>query len=535
MRSGIKLSKSNRIIAIVLAVTLLLGAAVAVNAALQAQSSDREFDELNPELDFISIQGNAEGKEGISLYDHVSSFTQGDGQYSITTNSFCEWYPEDDVAVAYKYYGVKSNGKDYIELTCDVDYFTNPDGSQFSLVGAHHPSAGIEFRSGLGNTDSFFSIHVRDEGSIYLIYRDPSQSAHLFSCYYQAHDYSLGPESFPITMQMRMQGTSFTARYKFNGSNEWIDFDPITLLNFNSGVYAGLMAHSGTPERSLKGTFSNLHAVGEQSIGTSDGEGNATGATEAVDEDPIFSDVNMLLAETFTDGDLTNGSADSRTNPLWSSIASSSNFSIKNLEGNRMLYCEYGTAIDFIGNETWTDYSASMDFMYDASRSEVADANQVGLIVRSVANLYYGHQNYAAVVEDGERVLLYKTFMNTMPLSGNSTKLLTTVSLPESILLDDRIHNLRVDCMDNIITVYVDGVEIVSYTDEGYIDFGTGGGVTHINSAGGIGVTFSGVHAYVDNITVTKLYDPVGGDYDNSIGGNWDVPVPDYISKNDKS
>ena len=40
--------------------------------------------------------------------------------------------------------------------------------------------------------------------------------------------------------------------------------------------------------------------------------------------------------------------------------------------------------------------------------------------------------------------------------------------------------------------------------------------------------TTDSIDIYFDNIIVTKLDDPIGGDYDNFIGGNWDENIPDY-------
>ena len=82
-------------------------------------------------------------------------------------------------------------------------------------------------------------------------------------------------------------------------------------------------------------------------------------------------------------------------------------------------------------------------------------------------------------------------------------------------------HNITVDSFDNRITVRIDGITVIEYTDDNLVT----------NSFGNIGFETLNTSMYIDNIKVTKLDDPLGGDYDNYVCGLWDQPEPEYIEE----
>lgn len=85
------------------------------------------------------------------------------------------------------------------------------------------------------------------------------------------------------------------------------------------------------------------------------------------------------------------------------------------------------------------------------------------------------------------------------------------------------MHRLRVDALDNKLTVYWDGRQILAYED-------TDTGATP-NLKGCIGVYTEETSVYLDNILVTRIDDPLGGDYDNDIGGNYNEKIPSYVEE----
>ncbi len=529
-------------------------AAVAVLASFIALTgifnvSAAEFNDENPDLEFVSIQGDAEGFNSVALYDHTSSFKKDGDKYVIDTNSYVAWFPNDDVAFAYKYYGVSAAGDDYLEATVTTDYFTNPDGSRFDLSkGAHHPSTGLMFRSGLGNDAAFIYIHVRDNGQIYVVYRDPSFE-YLYSCSHQYRDTNYTTSDYPVQFRMKLKASLVQIEYKSANATTWSKFTPVKVPSFRNGIYAGVAAHSGAKDQTLHATFSDLKMEGIASLGEPGG-----GESKPPEEEPVTPDTDLpdpdslLLRETFTDGKLDN-TPEAVNNPIWNTFAKSF-LKVKNIEGNRVLYAEYGDDWDAAGSKDWTDYSASLDMSFEDSNVE-EDYSAIGLIVRHVPNIFYGYQNYIVAVQNGYKICVYQNFLQTKvdlentPIYDNNGDLkhrgniMAEFSLREiyndddfTLFGDGKTHNLKVDCMDNTLTIYFDGKEIGTYIDDhDKTNTGNGSDVYSVNSMGQVGIIYRNVFGWTDNLVVRKLDDPLGGDYDNKICGNWDKPIPDYIAE----
>ena len=85
-------------------------------------------------------------------------------------------------------------------------------------------------------------------------------------------------------------------------------------------------------------------------------------------------------------------------------------------------------------------------------------------------------------------------------------------------------NHVRIDAFDNRITVYWNDQVLFDYVDDSsnHID---------IHCTGNIGFAVYHASVELDNIVVKKLDDPLGGDYDNIIGGRFDEPIPDYLDK----
>ncbi len=526
-----------RVIALVCAVAAV---ATAVTVGLVLNVSAAEFSDTNPELQLASIQGDPEGYKSIALYDHESSFEQKntgteDGEYAIETNSFVAWFPTDDVAFAYKYYGVSAAGDDYVEATVTADYFTNPDGSAFDLgKGAHHPSTGLMFRSGLDNDDAFIYVHVRDGGQVVLVYRDPSFE-YLYQCTNQ-NGRDFGSSDYPLQFKMNLKGGLVQIQYKGANDATWTKFTPVKIPSFRNGIYVGLCAHSGAEAQTMRATFQDLQVTGIASLGEEGGDSN----TPTVPEEPVIPDEalpnpeNVLLRETFTDGQF-NNKPFNKTNPEWTRFPEGF-LKIKNIEGNRVLYAEYGDEWDVTGETDWADYSASLDMTFDSQNVE-EDFSAIGLIVRHITNIFYGYENYMVVVQNGYKICVYENFMQTK-VDLNTTNIMAEFSLREhygdadfTLIGDGKMHNLTVDCFDNTLTIYFDGEEIGTFVDNhDRTNGGNASDVYAVNSLGQVGIIFKNSFGYVDNLVVRKLEDPLGGSYDNKLCGNWNDPIPDYIA-----
>ncbi len=526
-------SSAKRIIAVVCSMVLIV-TMFAITGVLNTSAA--EFSETNPTLELAAIQGDPEGYKSVALYDHESDLSQDGTTYTIDTNSYVAWFPTDDVAFAYKYYGVASSGDDYLEATVKADYFTNTDGTTFDLSqGAHHPSTGLMFRSGLGNDAGFIFVHVRDAGQVVVVYRDPSFE-YLYQCTNQnGKDYTAA--DYPLQFKMKLKAGVVQIEYKGANASTWTKFNPVAIPSFRKGIYAGVAAHSGSEAQTLRATFTELNITGIASL---DESGGSTGGNSSVVEEPVTPDEelpnsgNILLRETFTDGTLTAASS-SKTNPIWSRF-SEGTAEIKNINGNRVLKAEFGDDWDVVGKATWTDYSASMDMSFTEENAE-SDYSAIGLIVRHVGNVFFGYQNYMVVVQNGYKICIYENFLQTKVVL-NTANIMKTFNLREifeddeySVLGDGKVHNLKVDCLDNTLTIYFDDQKVGTFTDDcERTKSGNGCDVFAVNAVGQVGVIFKNVFGYVDNIVVRDIVDNLGGDYDNKICGNWDQEIPDYIA-----
>ena len=91
------------------------------------------------------------------------------------------------------------------------------------------------------------------------------------------------------------------------------------------------------------------------------------------------------------------------------------------------------------------------------------------------------------------------------------------------LILSGKKNNLRMDLLDNTIKIYWNDEEVISYVDD--LSENTNANRIEIPAYGNIGVYGSNVTVNVDNIMVRKLEDPLGGDFDNFIGGRWNEPI----------
>ncbi len=522
-----------RIIALACAV-VTIAAAFAVGNVLNVSAA--EFHEEGPELTLASIQGDAESNKFQDAYDHTSTLTQGDGKYTIDTNSFVAWFPQDDVAFAYKYYGVSAAGDDYIEATVTADYFTNPDGSAFDLTKeAHNPSTGLMFRSSLENDAAFIFLHVRNGGDIYLCYRDPSFE-YLYSCTHQVGK-SVTSKDYPLQFKMKLKAGLVQIEYKGVNDAAWSKFTPVKIPAFRNGIYAGLCAHSGAQAQTLRATFTDLKMEGIASLGEPEGGGGEVKPTEepVLPDEELPNPENVMLRETFTDGSFNNGN-EAVNNPIWTRFPEAF-LKIQNLQGNRVLYAEYGDDWDVAGETSWTDYSASLEMQFHDSNVE-EDFSAIGLIVRHVTNIFYGYENYIVTVQNGHKICVYENFLQTR-VDLNAANIMAEFDLREiygdaefTLIGDGLTHILKVDCLDNTLTIYFDGEKIGTYTDNhDRTNSGNGSDIYAVNSMGQVGIIFKNVFGWADNLVVRDIEDPLGGDYDNKICGNWDKPIPDYIAE----
>lgn len=514
-------------IKVVLPILLVLVLAVCVFAIpdARAETYTGDFNVENPTMEFKLIDSSPYGV----TYPAKGDFEQKDGTVTINSNTYVAWYESDDIAFAYNRYDIGDNPKDNLSVeTTVVSQESVTPGKSLHL----NASTGLMMRDTLDSDGAEVFLHLRSE-CIMMVYRMK-----------KGNDGSVAIQTnispiYPVELKLTREGKLFTGYYRPVGTDRWFKVGSCAAL-FNGPTYAGIANHSCDKDVFNKSVCKNFKAYGSGSYsGGSDNPSNSGGSSSGtssiegpVPEDPPIEE-NTLLRETFSDGSLTEGEA-SVTNPIWSDSSVGEIVALD--DGNRALFMDYTDKYDFIGDKTWTDYSASMDFKF-APSAIVQNNNKLNLYFRHIEQAAYGVFDYYVAVESynvlkdgklqkdeaGNTVRSNKLVLRKRLRSGflkEGTALAEYTELGE-IMGDNLFHNITVNALDNKITIYFDGNKVIEYEDTEDL----------MNLLGCVGVGSGGTAVYVDNITVTKLEDPLGGDYDNYIAGRFDEPEPNYIGK----
>ena len=498
---------------ILLCVVLILASVIGFSVKAE------EFNETNPELTAITIDSDAESADGKSPYVPTTEFNQESGKYTLKSNAFTAWFGGDDISFAYKQYNVSQLStatNDYIEAEITVDEPPTSSGEALHM----NASIGLMFRSGLQANASEVFLHLRGN-EVVTVYRNKTGS----ETYVQWTDIDL---TFPCKLRMTLKGNTVNMYYKSSTSENYNKFKYPVGMNGSGPVYVGIAAHSCEQSDFITGKFSDLTVKGygtwdPSSAGnTSSSAGTDSVVSEYVEEDPPKTE-DMLYRNTFSSGEL-----EGKENGV-----------IENQEGNRVWYKNFIDGEDFFGDENWTDYEVStrLQFTENCNPDPQSASNTFRLLARHSAVDFYGVCSYAAQIQEGYKISLYKRCFTKEGIGQTGTQVSKTVSLRTlfgddtyTCLGDGEWHTFSMKVFDNKITVYWDGVEILSYTDSGNLPGKTEIG-KYIFTFGNVGVATKETSVYIDDIIVTQLEDTFGGDYDNKIGGNFEDPTPSYITK----
>lgn len=536
-----------------IAVPIVLAAALVVTGVMMAFADipvyTDEFSLKNPKMEFKLIDTSPTPEQA---YTATGDFSQtgtetDDAKYTIQSNTFVAWYANDDIAFAYNQFNIGDSSSDYLSYEMTV-HSQKPITAGYSTLPTN-ASVGIMMRdSMLGNGAEVF-LHIRPE-AIMMVFRMNSGDELSQAVYTSI------PEQYPVELKLERKGKLFTGYFRKVGDEKWSKVGSCAAL-FNGPTYAGIATHSCdrnvTTESvvtdvaiSGKGTWTK---GGDSSDTSSGGSSSETPVTPGPEDAPI--DSNILLKETFSDGtlktpELNDGVFELKevvegsqkvqkrdlTNPVWKNPSSTNIVTLD--DGNRVLFKDYVDGYDFIGDSKWTDYKTSLDVQF-TELCNIQTDNVFELFVRHLSQEMYGCFDYGVRIENynvvsssgnlqyddlgnikrGIRIVLARRQRANYTAAGTT---LATYNI-DNIMGDGLFHNLAVSALDNCITVEFDGKEVIKYTDESYIS----------SLTGQIGILTSGTSVYIDNITVEKLDDPLGGDYDNYIGGRFNEPTPDYI------
>ncbi|MBP3626818.1 MAG: DUF1080 domain-containing protein [Clostridia bacterium] len=461
------------------------------------------------------------------IWQHEGLLTSdSSSKYILKSNGWAQWSTTDHLAFGYKKIAFNYSKKAQITAETTMTYW---DGSTINA------GAGIMFRSGLEADDPTIMLHFRP-GSVMVTYRstkgkDSSQGKTILM-----PTASLYPVTFKIVLvKGQMKATCY---YKI-ADNPYSEFATVP-FNYGSEIYAGISAYSQDPNFMATAKFSSFSYLVEAPEGYTV-EGGDTSSTPSEEEKielpedlPVME--NVLLRETFTDGSMTEKNEDKQndiTNPIWKSVPASVmdgiDIQLNESQTNRYIY-EYikDYASYYAGDQHWTDYKTSYDVMFTKEYSE-QEANEFTAYLRVTDIAQYGFQYYFVSVK---LLPVDNKVKITLGLSDAyhflTSELNTYVVEVEEAFADDKAmdiidkwQNLTVETFDNVITVYWNGKQVIKYTDED----------AYMKTEGCIGFGSNGAAVKVDNITVTKLDDILGGDWDNSIAGSWNEDKPEYLDR----
>lgn len=498
--------------AAVLTVALVAGSLIVPSMTAKAES----YNETNPEFLEAKLNGDAEVILGVKGYVQETEFKQdtNEGKYEITTNAYVAWTTEDDIALLYRQYNVGTTMEDHLIVEVTVD---SQEGT--TAAGIHaNASSGLMIRGSVTDP-SAPSIYLHTRSSdVAVVYRTAKGENTLYTTQ------SVAPV-YPVTLRIEKTGKKYACSYK-NGDSEV--FVPLTTIGsaMSGPVYAGVASHSCNMSAPIHSVYSNYSAIGSGTLAGGTEEPGGNKEPEKLEwEDAPFDKDTTLLYETFSDGSMTEGE-ETINNPVWSNELGS--IVMNEEKTNRSLYLSYDNGYTFAGSQTkWTDYSVSMDYEL-CPGIDTAGNERLVLWTRHKRIDTTGYYGVGFAIETAETTdssghKVTEQYLNVYHRQRSTLKAIGTKVAGTKIadMIGTGGHQLRVDCLDNTFTAYIDGEEILRYTDDS----------TSPNLRGCIGIEGQDVEAYIDNIIVTKLEDPNGGDYDNYIGSNYGDDIPEYVKE----
>lgn len=543
------MNKYKRVICCVLALVLILGVTAMSTLLASAENVVIEKSAENEVLEHKNI-GEDGGKtgDGATVWPTKGELTQGNGEYTLTSNGFAQWYDFDGIGFAYKKVYFNYGKKAVLTFEARLNAF---DGNVMNA------GAGLMIRSSLDPDASTTMMHIRP-GHIMATYRGSIGSMSTTAQPYIQTTEDAIKGMYPFDFKIELAKTTVTYYYKTNGSDSWVKGGSVPFEydeSENGYVYIGICCQSQLESFTATSKWSNFSYQVEAPEGTKPGPGESgeAGPTEPVivlpPDLPITSE-DVLLRETFTDGSLiesgnVNGT-ETADNPIWRVYGTNYEILENDDQTNRYLALEFAdpnTAF-YAGDRHWTDYRFQMELTF-TENTAITEKNAVHFYVRHTDYPNYGYENYTVSLMkytkkvNGKDVetLGIQLSSRTGGAAYNGAGNVTIMRADLDYLADlGTTHTIAIDAFDNTITVYWDGEEKLSYTDLGddskdnlAASNGTG---YEVKTTGRVGFNAEGANVNIDNIYVYKLDDPLGGDYDNIIGGNWDSPRPDDFLEN---
>lgn len=477
-----------------------------------------EYNEVNPEFKYAIIDSDVETEYKINSYTPYGKYKENNGKYTMETDAYVAWLKKDDLYVAYRQYDIGSTKDDTLTVETSITSFEAVgNGSKYFTA-----SAGVMIRGSLDPASPMVLMHIR-EGNVAVLCRKSVGS----TMYYTT---SLAAPTSVTGLKISKKGEKYVCSYKLEGL-DWVDFKTVK-MDWNGPFLGGLTLHCSDPKNPVIAEFDGFKAIGSGTYTESSSSASQDSSTESkTDWEDAPMPENCLLYETFTDSKISERDGKTPDKPIWKNFCGKI---VTEENGNNLKYNSMITAEDYSGDYQWTDYSTSMDFRITPD-TDPSDDDNFSLIVRAKAietTGRYGYQ-FKFVSDLDKTTKQIKCYLEVRRIyrSANSEGATIMAKTEVPSFFDYKTHNVRVDAVDNTLQVYY---------DEELLEFNINNTVTSVITdtspvvlaTGGIGIASSDfTDVYFDNVIVTKLDDPVGGDYDNFIGGNWNENVPQYAEK----
>ncbi len=519
MKTAFLKGRTKTVISLLAALSLCVGACFCFGFESSALNEYNETEGTFDDFTEARINSDIEVKYGVNPYVQTTTFTHSGNSATIDTNAYVEWSTESDVAFLCKNYEVGGTGNENkMTFETSITARTDPSGGQNLFSTA---SGGLLLTD--SDTDPSaprIFLHLR-EGKVTVVYRSASGGG-------MGVIYGSVNAELPIKLKIVKSGKKYTCSYKGTNNGSYVTLGTVTSV-MNGPLYAGVAAHSSDKTRSIRSSFKGWYAVGQGTYDNSGGGDDTPSKDEYPDTgyiDPSYDEATTLLYESFSKGIHTEGDA-AVSPPIWQQVHTNQ---IKTLDnGNRVWYIAQETGSAFLGNQYWTDYSASVDVSFTAEMQAQDDDQFVFWVRRKeIENSgYYGNGvaiTTDAKVDDKTQTVSYVTKLSVVKqYAQRATQWSGTDCSAEipNLIGDGKTHNIKVYAVDNKMLVYFDGELLLDYTDTA-----TDG---HINLRGGIGFYTNAVDVTVDNILVEKVDDELGGDFDNIIGSRFDEDIPEYV------
>ncbi len=464
--------------------------------------------------------------------------SQENGVYEIDSNAYAFWNEGDSLDFACVKAGFNEGNGGYISKSVMTLKLTID-----SWDGTGNASIGIHVRNSLDAYDEGTFLCVRP-GQIFLMYRDG----------YKAN-VNRGPNktlstNYPLELKMEIDFSKGKVSGYYRQGGDWVLLGN-GKYKATAEVYVGIAAHGAQSTSTyFNGSLSNFSYQLDAPEGYTVDSADASGGDENVSTEPavvlppdpqVVGDA--LLKETFTDGDMfpadKNVTVD---NPQWSVHADEPVVGIDEAHTNRYLALSADSELMMAaGDMNWTDYRTSLKLKFDSKEVMKMELNQISLLVRHRSVVIGGNYDYGITVINEIKNHEFIGQKLRIDYRSSQSKYVPTFTTLKEIYLSegemvelDKWHELEVVTFDDTIRVYFDGEEKLTWDASDTADMSntSANESTYPNLYGNIGLYAVAANAMVDDIQVRKLEDPLGGDYDNmvgGIGGSFDEPIPDYI------